>query len=102
MRPPYVLAPEAAADLGQILDYLNQVGNSALADRVEAAILDRIEFLSRSPGVGHSRPDLTSAAVIFFPVYSYLGVYRPQFQPLQVVAILHGHRQIDVVLGARR
>ena len=38
-------------------------------------------------------------AVRFFSVYSYLIVYRPEAKPLQMVAILHAHRD---VAGLRR
>jgi len=40
---------------------------------------------------------LTTEWLSFFPVYSYLIVYRPERHPLQVVSILHAsrdHRQI--------
>jgi len=40
--------------------------------------------------------------VKFFPVYSYLIVYRPETKPLQVVSILHGRRDVGKVLEERR
>jgi len=42
------------------------------------------------PGKGHTRDDLTDLPVGFFPLGSYLIVYRPNPAPLQIVAILHG------------
>jgi plasmid stabilization system protein ParE len=39
--------------------------------------------------------------VKFFSVYSYLIVYRPESSPLQVVAILHGHRDVERLLRDR-
>ncbi len=39
--------------------------------------------------------------VKFFPVYSYLIVYRPETKPLQVVAILHGRRDLEQLLSKR-
>ena len=51
--------------------------------------------------MGHRRQDLTSADVRFFPVYSYLIVYRPERKPLQVVSILHGNRDIERILAER-
>ena len=41
---------------------------------------------------------MTDEAVKFFPVYSYLIVYLPETKPLQVVAILHGNRDLERVL----
>jgi plasmid stabilization system protein ParE len=40
--------------------------------------------------------------VKFFPVYSYLIVYRPDTKPLHVVAILQGRRDVRRVLKDRR
>ena len=54
------------------------------ADRVEAELLGKCESLARMPGQGHRRPDYTMAPVLFFPVYSYLIVYRPGTDPLQI------------------
>jgi hypothetical protein len=39
--------------------------------------------------------------VKFFPVYSYLIVYRPDTKPLQVAAILQGRRDVAQVLRDR-
>jgi len=101
MRGRYVLAPEAALDLVQIWRYLKKQGGVAIADRVESAIRDKIAFLAGNPGAGHGRKDLTDVAVRFFPVYSYLIVYRPDTKPLQVVSILHGRRDAEQILKDR-
>jgi antitoxin ParD1/3/4/toxin ParE1/3/4 len=101
MRRRYVFAPAAARDLVAIWRYLKRETGEENADRIERAILDKIEFLSQSPGVGHSRPDLTSAVVKFFTVYPYLIVYRPETKPLQVVSILHGSRDVSQILAKR-
>ena len=53
------------------------------------------------PGIGHWRHDLTDEPVKFFSVYSYLIVYRPNTEPLQVIAILHGRRDIERLLRER-
>jgi antitoxin ParD1/3/4 len=76
MKPRYVLSPEAA-------------------------ILDRIAFLASHPDAGHWRRDLTDASVKFFPVYSYLIVYRHGTEPVQLVSILHGHRNLGHILENR-
>jgi antitoxin ParD1/3/4 len=53
------------------------------------------------PGAGHWRRDLTDETVRFFAVYSYPIVYRPETKLLQVVAILHGSRDVERVLSKR-
>lgn len=97
----YILAPEAARDLIQIWRYIKKQSNIEIADRVEAAIRERIAFLAANPGAGHWRKDLTEQPVKFFPVYSYLIVYRHEKGPLQIVSILHGRRDVEQVLKQR-
>ncbi len=97
----YVLAPEAALDLVQIWRYLKAQSSVEIAERVESVIRDKIIFLAANPGAGHWRKDLTDEVVKFFPVYSYLIVYRPETAPLQIVSILHGRRDIEQLLRRR-
>jgi toxin ParE1/3/4 len=42
--------------------------------------------------------DLASEPLRFWPVYSYLIIYRPELRPLQVVRILHGSRDVRRIL----
>lgn len=72
-----------------------------MADRVESVIRDKISFLAENSGAGHWRKNLTDQAVKFFPVYSYLIVYRPDTRPLQVVSISHGRRDVEKILSIR-
>ena len=97
----YILAPEAALDFVEIWRYLKNKANVEIAERVERAVRERIVFLANMPGAGHWRRDLTDEPVRFFAVYSYLIVYRPETKPLQVVAILHGSRDVERVLSRR-
>jgi antitoxin ParD1/3/4 len=101
MSTRYVLAPQAAQDLVEIWRYIKGQSSIATADRVESTIKDRIAFLSQNPGAGHWRKDLTNQKVKFFSAYSYLIVYRPETNPLQVVSILHGRRDMERVLKNR-
>jgi toxin ParE1/3/4 len=96
-----VLAPEAALDLVQIWSYIGKQSSFQVADRVESVIRDKIPFLAGSPGAAHWRKNVTDQAVKFFPVYSYLIVYRPDTKPLQVVSILHGRREVEQILKDR-
>ena len=101
MSPRYVLAPEAALELVQIWRYIKEQSTVEIADHVESVILEKLVFLTERPHAGHWRKDLTDEAVKFFPVYSYLIVYRPETNPLQVVSILHGRRDVVQILKER-
>ena len=101
MRRRYIFAPEAAQDLAQIWRYIKDKASVTMADRVESVIRDKIVGLARTSAAGHWRKDLTDEPVKFFPVYSYLIVYRPETKPMQVVAILHGQRDLERILKYR-
>ena len=101
MNERYLLAPEAAADLVKIWRYIKQQTSIRMADRVESVIREKIVFLAANPNAGHSRTNLTDQPVKFFPVYSYLIVYRPETKPLQIASILHGRRDVEQVLKSR-
>lgn len=58
-------------------------------------------FFWATSGGGHWRKDLTDEPVKFFAVYSYLIIYRPETNPLQVIAILHGYRDVGQLLKDR-
>src|ERR1700677_517470 len=102
MTRRYVLAPEAAIDLVQIWRYTKRQGGVGTANRIESAIRETIVFLAANHGAGHLREDLTDEKVKFFPLYSYLIVYRSGTKPLQILAILHGHRDVEQILKDRR
>lgn len=56
-------------------------------------------MLARNPYIGHRRDGLTSREdVLFWPVYSYLIIYRPATKPLDILRILHGARDLKALL----
>jgi toxin ParE1/3/4 len=101
MSVRFVLAPQAVLDLVEIWRYIKEHTSVTIADRVESTIRERMAFLAGTPGAGHRRKDLTDADVKFFPVYSYLIVYRPKTKPLQIASILHGRRDVEQILKGR-
>jgi plasmid stabilization system protein ParE len=101
MSARYVLAPQAALDVVEIWRYIKEQTSVTMADRVEAAIRERMAFLAATPGAGHSRVDLTDEYVKFSPIYSYLIVYRPDTKPLEIAAVLHGRRDVEQILKGR-
>ena len=101
MKTRYVLAPQAAADLAEIWLYIKDQSSIAMADRVESVIREKFVLLAQAPEAGHRRTNLTDENVKFFPAYSYLIVYRPETNPLQIVSILHGRRDVQQILKDR-
>jgi len=53
------------------------------------------------PDMGHIRNDLTLRPVLFFPLYFFLVVYRPDTKPLRIIAVLGGRRNLQQILKGR-
>lgn len=95
--PRYVLTDSAQADLKEINTYLRKASPAA-ARRVRAELRAAMRRLADFPLIGHRREDLTPLPVRFWGVFSYLIIYRPDHQPLQVVRVLHAARDIPSLL----
>ena len=93
MNPRYAVSTEAEADLFEIWRWI-AAGSVDLANRVEEQFFQLFEPLAQSPGIGHTRKDLTGQPVLFFPLYSFLVVYRADATVVQIVAILRGKRNL--------
>jgi plasmid stabilization system protein ParE len=99
----YALTPLAKADIFDIWSFIAQDSEDA-ADRVEQEIYNSCRSLASAPLRGHSRPDLTRRELRFWTLTrypNYTVVYRPQTTPLQIVAVLHGKRNIRRILEQR-
>ena len=93
----FALTPAAKADLVELYDLIEQDDPRA-ASRVLARLRTAMRRLARTPGLGHLREDLADEALRFWPVYSYLIVYRPETRPLQIIRVVHGVRDVRRLL----
>ena len=57
----------------------------AAYDRIEGEFHEMFASLGRIPTLGHGRSDLTARPVLFFPLYSFLVVYRPEVKPIRLL-----------------
>jgi toxin ParE1/3/4 len=96
----YVLSRAADLDLDEIWEYIAQ-DNVDTADRWIGKLLDAFDALALNPGMGHTRNDLTSYPVLFWPVDAYLIIYRVQRQSIEIVAVSQGARDIPAFLHRR-
>lgn len=97
----YVLGADAVLDLEDIWDYIAS-DSVAAADRWIAKLFDAFEEIADTPGIGHRREDLTAHPILFWPVGAYLIIYRAQQRnPVEIVAITQGSRDIPSFLGRR-
>ncbi len=78
----YVLSQEAREDLREIKLYIAK-DSTAAARRVIAQFRQAFRSVAKMPRMGHGRED------------------RPETQPLEIVAVLHGRRNIQALLQER-
>jgi len=96
----YVLSVDAELDLDEIWEYI-AADNCDAADRWIGKLFDGFETIAQTPGVGHRREDLTTHPVLFFPVGAYLIIYQVERQPIGIVAVTQGSRDIPAFLHRR-
>jgi plasmid stabilization system protein ParE len=92
----FVFTRKAEMDLEQISDYIgerNPEAANGLLDQFEKAF----HLLAESPKIGHSRPDLTKQKLKFWPVDSYLIIYK-EADPLEIVRVLSGLRNLIAII----
>ncbi len=73
-----------------------------IADRIVSELFEGFCKLADSPAIGHRRADLTRQDVLFYKLFSYLIIYEPASRPLQILAVLHGKRNVSRILKQRR
>ena len=94
---PVTIATRARQDLLEIWAYIAKDSVDA-ANRVIAEIEANFQKLAKWPGMGHVRDDVKDARYRFWRVYSYLIVYLPDTQPLEVNRVVSGYRDLRKML----
>jgi toxin ParE1/3/4 len=88
----YRLTIEAEKDLDEITDFI-AADNPKAALRLIDGIEARCQALADMPGMGRGReelaPNLRSSHV-----GKYIIFYRPEDQGIEVIRVIHGHRDI--------
>ena len=93
----YRLTPVARDDLAEIFQYIQQDSPQS-ARRVLSKIRAAMRRLGENPGIGHTRKDLTSHDVRFWPVFSFLIIFQPQHRSVQILRVLRGTQDVRRVL----
>ena len=96
-RSLFSLSPQASADIDGIWDYIASENPNA-ADRVRERIYDSLLSLGRRPYIGHTRSEVTTRPLLFFPALSYLIIYDPAPHPIAILRVLHGARDVASLL----
>ena len=96
----YILGEEASYDLDDIWDYIARDSIDA-ADRWTDKLFAAFDLIATTPAIGHKRSDLTAYPILFWPVGSYLILYRTAPTTVEIVAVTQGSRDIPSFLQQR-
>jgi plasmid stabilization system protein ParE len=86
------LGPTARVDLDEIADYVAAVDGLSRAESVRGTILRGLRRLAAMPHIGHTRDDLSTDPIRFWPIQGYLVAYRVVGSRVEIARILHGAR----------
>ena len=91
--PKALFTPAALQDLEEIWDYIAEDSPPA-ATAVIDTLLTSVARLAEYPHIGHPRDDLADETLRVWPVYSYLIIYRPVPEPVEIIRIVSGFREL--------
>lgn len=93
---PIVRTPAAEDDLLEIW-CLIAVDSPKAADRFLDRIVERIAQVAVFPDSGVARPDIAEGARSL-TIGNYLVLYRHNEEELEIIRVVHGARDLDVIL----
>jgi len=93
----YILAPSAKRELKEIVRYIAQF-NPDSARRLKEAIKQQCKLLADFPSMGRSRDEL-EVGLRSFLVEDYLIFYRAVSGNIEIVRIVSGYRDIEVLFS---
>jgi plasmid stabilization system protein ParE len=96
----FVLSPAAAADVEAIESFLDEHAPHA-TETVLLSLRDAMRRVAAAPGLGHLREDLVDEPLRFYPVWSYLVIYKVTTR-VEIVRVLHASRDVARELTERR
>lgn len=95
--PKVLRKPQAEADLIEIWIYIAQDSPTS-ADKLLDEINEKSQTLAESPFVGKARDEL-GPNIRSFPIGNYVLFYQPIAEGIEIIRVLHGARDIDVLLN---
>lgn len=98
MSRGFILSVPASRDTDEILEYILNADGPERALHVMNHLYEGLRRISDSRQVGHRREDLTSAPVLFYRVWSFMVVYNPDSEPVEIIRVLHGARDLKTLL----
>jgi antitoxin ParD1/3/4/toxin ParE1/3/4 len=93
----YIMTDRAEEDVRRIYEHIRE-RNPIAAKRVRKELHSAMRKLAQFPGLGHRREDVEDQSLRFWLVYSYLIAYYPDRQPLEIMRVIHGARDVPRAL----
>ena len=95
--------PAAKEDLTDIRNYYLEEAGYRVATQMVVEFVESFRFIARTPGAGHIRPDLAEERpILFWPMRDYLILYKPATNPLEILSIIRGGRDVPALIGRRK
>lgn len=88
----YLITRRADRDLDEIWQRIARDRGSDVADRIDQEFHEQMSLLADHPKIGHHRADVKNRHYRFWPLYSFVIVYRFERKPITVSRVLHGAR----------
>lgn len=96
----YVFGRYVEGDLREIRDHIAKDSPDS-ARRLMVAFVQAFRLLAKRPDLGHVREDLLEPAIRFWPVGAYLILYISARTPIEILAVVHGARDVPAVVNRR-
>ena len=98
----YILSVPAQEDLSGIFDHYFEQAGHRVSRKILSELVGAFRAIARNPGIGHERHDLAGdRSLLFWPVGSYLILYRTLGGSVEIVMIVHGSRDIPTLIHHR-
>lgn len=91
----YTLTRTAEDELQEILRFIAEDSGVERALVVHEKLADAFETLAASPEIGFRRRELTGDRIRWWPVFRLLIIYDPETEPLTVLRVIHGAREVE-------
>ncbi|MDQ2687822.1 MAG: type II toxin-antitoxin system RelE/ParE family toxin [Armatimonadota bacterium] len=92
----YVLTSQAQVDLADIWLHIAE-DNVQAADRLNDSFYAAFVKLAQMPGMGRLRDELAAQTLRVWPIGQYLIIYRPESDPLEIVRVVSGYRDLPAL-----
>lgn len=63
--------------------------------------VNAFRLLAKLPELGNAREDLLEPAIRFWPVGAYLILYSAGRTPIEIIAVVHGARDVPCIVNRR-